>query len=356
MDANYQTLETANKAKLVTIGVPIYKRLEYLPSVLKMAASQDYPAVELIVSDNGQNGTKVEDIIAASHYSRPYRVRKNPATVKISAHFNQIINEASGEYYITLNDDDEISPTFVSELVRKMERHPEANLAMARQEIIDQNGVLLGKSKGKLPEILSGPDFIRAIWQTSEFGFQNVESFLTKTKLLRETGGYPEFANGNHSDDAAVIRLCLGSYVVLSSECTYRHRVHAGGFGWTASIEELASATRDFIQLLDNDPTIRQFAAAHHEEWRSLRQCLFQMSWETYLWRWRDIYRDRLSGLQWTMAAFAMPFLPGYYRQIAAAFRSAAKSRLKKLFTGRSEKRQGFFQREAKDNPTDTGS
>ena len=51
--------------KLVSIGVPIYKRLEYLPSILKMVYAQDYPSIELIISDNGQNGTKVREIIEA---------------------------------------------------------------------------------------------------------------------------------------------------------------------------------------------------------------------------------------------------------------------------------------------------
>lgn len=42
--------------KLVTIGVPIYERLQHLPRVLEIAASQDYSNIELLVSDNGENG------------------------------------------------------------------------------------------------------------------------------------------------------------------------------------------------------------------------------------------------------------------------------------------------------------
>jgi glycosyltransferase involved in cell wall biosynthesis len=334
--------------KLVTIGVPIYKRLEYLPNVLKMASAQEYPEVELIISDNGQNGTKVQEIIESAGYSRPCRVRQNPATVNISEHFNQIINEASGEYYLTLNDDDEISPDYVSELMRLLEKHREATVGLSRQETIDVNGAVIGRSKQDLPPVLSGPDFIRAVWKTREFGFRNVESFLTRTKLLRETGGYPEFANGNYSDDTAVIRCCLNNYVVLSSKCVYRHRVHEGGFGWKASMEDLAAATRDFIQLLDEDPTIRRFANKDRQEWRNLRRCLVEMSWLTYLWRWRDIYRDRLSTIQWIKAAFALPWLPRYLWQVAMAFRATTRAKIKTLLTGQSEKREDFFRRDAK--------
>ena len=133
--------------KLVSIGVPIYKRLEYLPSVLRMVGSQDYPAIELIVSDNGENGTKVQEIIQAEGYARPYRFRQNRSTVNMIPHYNQIIAEATGEYFVTLNDDDEISSNFVTELVHQLEQHPEATLAFARQEIINTAGEVIRKSK-----------------------------------------------------------------------------------------------------------------------------------------------------------------------------------------------------------------
>jgi glycosyltransferase involved in cell wall biosynthesis len=342
MSSNSSLLEPSKAPKLVTIGVPIYKRLEYLPSVLKMAASQDYPTLELLVSDNGVNGSTVRDIVQA-RYPRPYRFRQNAATVSISEHFNQIIHEASGEYFAILNDDDEISPNFVSELVHQLERHPEATLAMSRQEIIDKDGVILRKSKQELPEILSAPEFLRAIWETYEFDFQNVESFLTKTELLKKTGGYPLFTKGNHSDDAAVIRLSLGHQVVFGSTCTYRHRVHEGGFGWTVSVEDFAAATREFLDFLDGDPTVLKYAVAEPAQWAALKQLLVRMAWESYLWRWKDIYRHRLSGIRWVRAAFAMPYLPEYYRRVAHVLRNAAKSRLKGIFAHQPVKREGYY-------------
>ena len=203
------------RQKLVTIGVPFYKRLDYLPSVLRMVAAQDYPSIELIISANGENGTRVREIIEAN-YRGAYRFRENPSTVNMTVHFNQIIREASGEYFHLLNDDDEISPNFVSELVRQLELHPEASLAYARLEIINNEGVVIRKSNENLPTILSGPDFIRATWQRYEFNYQNVEGFITRTKLWQENGGYPVFTTGNHTDNASVIKLCLNHHVVFS--------------------------------------------------------------------------------------------------------------------------------------------
>src|SRR5262245_8367144 len=102
--------------KLVSIGIPVYTRLNFLSHVLKVVQAQDYPSIELIVSDNGMNGSKVQEIVN-SCYDRPYTFRQNSTPVSISTHFNQIVQEATGEYFVLLADDDEISWNYVSELV-----------------------------------------------------------------------------------------------------------------------------------------------------------------------------------------------------------------------------------------------
>jgi glycosyltransferase involved in cell wall biosynthesis len=62
-------------SKLVTVAVPVYKRLQYIPQVLEIIASQDYPNIELLISDNGMNGTAVQTLVNA-HYAKSYRFRQ----------------------------------------------------------------------------------------------------------------------------------------------------------------------------------------------------------------------------------------------------------------------------------------
>jgi glycosyltransferase involved in cell wall biosynthesis len=317
-------------AKLVTIGVPIYRRLEYLPHVLQIVASQDYPNIELLVSDNGPNGSKVSDIVQ-SQYPRPFRLRSNPASVDITSHFNQIIAAAAGDFFIMLNDDDEITPNYVSALVAQMERHPQASFAIARQEIIDKDGVLLRQSKSNFPDKLSGPDCIRAIWQTYDFGFECVESVLARTHFLKSCGGYPNFTKGNAIDNALLIKLCLLGDVTFSPDCAFRWRVHDGGFGWSVTAAELADASLQFMRWLDTDSTVREFAATNSQQWEPLKEALVRNEWITYHWRWRDIYRHRMSTVGWVQAAFAMPFIRPYYRRVFSVFLRAAKARARNI-------------------------
>ena len=310
---------------LVTIALPIWKRLEYLPHILKIIAGQDYPDIELIVSDNGENETRVHDLVKA-HYSRPFRFRQNPETVSISKHFNQILEVASGEYFALICDDDEISSNYISTLVQQLKNHPEVSVAYSRQEIVNDAGVVIRKSKDFPARILSGPEFIRGLWQTFEFGFEAIGTFVARTANVVECGGYPDFVRGSGIDNALITKLSLNSMVGLSPECVWRWRVHESGYGWSMSAKGLATAHIQFMRFLDTDPVMRKLTAVHPKEWKELRSLLIQNEWQTYFWRWRDIYKERLPWFEWAKAAFAMPFILPYVSKRGGYFSTGSEA------------------------------
>jgi len=315
--------------KLVTIGVPIYRRLEYIPQVLRIVAAQDYPNIELLISDNGVNGSKVHELVE-KHYSGRSRVRQNPSTVPMSIHFNQIIQEASGEYFVLLADDDEISSNYVSELVSLLERHPRASVAMALLETVDEAGKILGRSSEVMPEILSGPDFVRAIWGTHEFGYESVSTFLSRTAQLKARGGFPDFWKGRGNDDALTVKLCLDNFVCLTSRCVFRKRIYAASYGFSNSTRDLARGMNDFLQYLDSDPVMVRFAQDHPDAWSNTKRLLVDMIWKTYYSTWMQRDKTGLSRVQWAQAGFALPFIPAYYKAVALTLASTAWLTVKK--------------------------
>ena len=313
--------------KLVTIGIPVYRRLEYLPNVLKIVASQDYPEIELIVSDNGMNGSTVSELVK-QYYSGRGRSRQNPCTVSMSIHFNQIIHEASGEYFILLADDDEISSNYVSDLVALLERYPQASVALAVQETVDENGALLRKSSEIVPEILSGTDFVRAVWGTHEYGYESLSTFLARTANLVACGGYPDFWKGSGNDDALVVKLCLNNFVTLSSRCAFRKRYYDTSYGYSQTSQDLARGIKDFLTFIDTEPTLPPFACDHPSQWHATKHLLVKMAWTTYYLRWADIYKQRLGPLQWAKAGFALPFIPEYYRAMTKTLIATSVSKV----------------------------
>jgi glycosyltransferase involved in cell wall biosynthesis len=300
--------------KLVTVGIPVYKRLNYLPQALRSVHIQDYPNIELIVSDNGMNGAKITDIVDA-YYSRPYRFRQNAESVPVIPHFNQIINEATGEYFVLLSDDDEISPSYISELVNILEDNPQISIAFSRQEVIDQYGHIHSSSNENLPPVMSGEDFVRA-WCCYKLRFKCLLTFMSRTNEIKMCGGYPDFPKGFHSDNALPLKLCLNRYVAFSQRCTFRFRAHEASLEMSADYQEVAKASRQFLNFLDSDPNIVEFASRQSARWNQLKKYLIKLIWRTYFARWKGRYRKTLTPVQGIRAAFVLPFIPAYYRAV----------------------------------------
>jgi glycosyltransferase involved in cell wall biosynthesis len=295
--------------------------------------SQDYPDIELLVSDNGGDGTTVRDIVDRC-YGRPFRFRHNPVPVAITAHYNQLVQEASGDYFVLLADDDEISPNYVSDLVERIERHPEASVAISVQETMNEAGVTLRTSKKTMPALLSGADFVRAAWGTHQFHYESFSTLLARRRKILACGGYPDFWKGHANDDALLIKVCLDNYVVLSNECSFRKRFDEASHGYALPIGDLARGIRDFLGFLNSDPTINEYARLHPAEWSELNSILTRMAWKTYYFRWADMYRRRMSPVSWAKAAYALPYNPEYYKaataELIGALVSCAWSGVKK--------------------------
>ena len=319
--------------KVVTIGIPIYKRLEFIPNVLRTVAAQDYPHIDLLISDNGMNGNSVKRIVD-QHYTRPYRFRQNSETVSGSSHYNQLIENAAGEYVVILADDDEISPNFVSGLMQVFEKHPAASVALAREEILDFHGKVHWQSRDTVPEIMRGEDFIRSTWKTREYGYQSLCTFLAKTEKLKELGGFPEIWRASGDEDILMIKLVLGSSIGFNTRCAFRKRFFEESGGLAISLQDLARGMQEFLSTLDSDETISRYAAAHPREWKELRSYVAGNAWGIYYSRWANMYKERLSIREWLAGARALP-LSKYGRSvtttIAGACVSASLEQFKRL-------------------------
>ncbi len=302
-------------SKLVTIAVPVYKRLDYVVDALRSVAEQDYPHIELIVSDNGENGTKVREL-AERYYPRPFRFRQNPTTVPLPQHYNQLIDAATGEYFAFLDYDDMLSPNYVSDLVGILEARPDVAVALARVEVVDAAGAFLRTSSDRVPEFMSGPDFIRA-W--TEYGFESYSTVLGRTSYIKEDGGHPNIPGGTHTDDAILIKLCLRGSVAVSQRSRFRWRYSPVSFGWSLKCASLAEDTRVYLEFLDQDPAMRRFAAQDPEQWRELRPRLMRLGWQTYFERWEGMYSVDAPVLQWLKGAFALPYISEYYSKVRVA-------------------------------------
>lgn len=302
------------KIPLVTVGIPVYKRLRFLPEAVQSVAAQDYQNIELIVSDNGVNGTAVSELVG-QYYKRPYRFRQNPSTINATLHYNQIVHEATGDYVVLLGDDDEISPNFVSDLVGVVQRHPDISVAIPKQEQMDEEGRTFRSSSDSVPEFLSGEEFIKA-WCRGTYGWLTFSTVLMKTSEVRRCGGFFVIPTGNGDEDALLIKMALDHSIGVSARSMVRKRQYPTSLGYSCSYPELTDAVRHFIRFLDTDDILRDYAKRSQDQWRELRGLIVEMLWKVCYSRWKDLYRSRLSSLQWAAVSLSMPWIPAYYSTV----------------------------------------
>jgi glycosyltransferase involved in cell wall biosynthesis len=305
-------------APLVTIALPVYRRLDYVPQAIESVRAQDYPNVELLLSDNGPNGDQLP-AMAAKHYGRPHTFRRNQVSASFAVHWNQLIAAASGDYFVLLSDDDELSPNFVSSLLPLLERDGDVAAAIGQVETIDESGRRIARTDdGPLPpERMAGQALVRA-WSSHAYKFLCFTTILARTAELRALGGYPDFPSGNGVDNALLVKLAVGRSVAFAPGCTMRHRVYDTSFGKAASISTLAEDSRRFLRLLREDPHLRAYARAEPETWARVREDVAHMIRHTYLSRWKGMYRRRMGRAAWARAAFELPWDRGYYAGVLA--------------------------------------
>jgi glycosyltransferase involved in cell wall biosynthesis len=300
----------------VTIGVPLYKRFDYLPGVLVSLNSQDLADLDILISDNGENGPELRGLIDA-HLDRPYRFRRNESSVSIGEHFNQLLDAAQGEYFTLLSDDDEISSNFAAKLSEALDADRAIGLALPSVQVLDADGAAVERAdRGDAPPArMSGEEFVR-LWCETEFDFVCFVTTMVRTRDARDLGGYPRFEGGTAIDDSMVLKNTFGRQVAYVPEAEFRYRVYESSTGLALPPERLARDIREFLRFLDEDPVLRKFSEAEPEAWNRTKELATRLCWRTYRHRWRTMYRDRLDTASWIRAAFYMPPIPEYYRSV----------------------------------------
>ena len=122
-------MSAAVEYPLVSIGVPVRNGLPYIARAIEDVLAQDYPNIEIIVSDNGSTdatGTLMKEI--AQRDSR-VRVVSQEVTLTAFDNFEWLMRQSRGKYFLWAAHDDLRPTDYVSALVRHLEAHPEAVLA-----------------------------------------------------------------------------------------------------------------------------------------------------------------------------------------------------------------------------------
>jgi glycosyltransferase involved in cell wall biosynthesis len=141
---------------LVTIGLPTYNRALRLKRALDSAVGQDYPNLEIVVSDNASTDDTADLCARVSANDPRVRYIRQPVNRGMHENFRAVLADARGELFMWLGDDDWLDPGYVSACATFLRANPDHGLVAGFdryyvQDRVEREGprVTLEQSTGK---------------------------------------------------------------------------------------------------------------------------------------------------------------------------------------------------------------
>jgi glycosyltransferase involved in cell wall biosynthesis len=220
----------------------VYNAARYLRDALDSLLGQNYPNVELIVSDNASEDAT--EAICAAYAQRDPRLRyyRNEQNMGSVWNFNRVFQLARGEFFMWAAHDDLREPKYVSACVAALQSRPEAVLCCTGISFIDADGRTIQEPPsvvGIRPVGKTARDrlrqVVRAMHWTDIYSLARSDA-LRRTRGAISTWGY---------DVILQLELCLRGPVVLVPEPLFTFRRYhvktitelAGDLGTVGGIE-----------------------------------------------------------------------------------------------------------------------
>jgi glycosyltransferase involved in cell wall biosynthesis len=195
-----------SSAPLVTIGIPTYNGERYLAMSIDSLLRQDYPSIELVISDNCSTDRTAAIAQAYAQNSDRIRYVRQSRNLGVVANFNVLLSLARGTYFMWAADHDLWEPTLVSKCVAALEGDPAAVLAYPQSFLIDETGTVIEEMDDQIE--LEEPSALcrykRLIWRLDVC---NMIYGVARLDALVATGGFPDAFGPDHVVLARLVLL-----------------------------------------------------------------------------------------------------------------------------------------------------
>jgi glycosyltransferase involved in cell wall biosynthesis len=229
----------------VSIGIPTYNRADgYLRQALQSAMAQDYPSLEIIVSDNGSTDN-TEDFVKSQGDSR-IRYFRQAKNIDPNDNFNSCLRQAKGTYFLLLHDDDLIDPTFISACMAAAGGRTDIGIIRTGTRLIDQAGEVVSEDPNHT-DGMSLPDFFEA-WLTGRTALYFC-STIFNTQMLKAIGGFHS-PNNLFQDVVAEFALTAAAGHAEVSSILASYRRHEANRGDAVKVMAWCEDCRHLLDLM----------------------------------------------------------------------------------------------------------
>ena len=155
---------------MVDVGMPAYRRPEFISGAIESVLAQTHTAWRLVVSENGPGGGDVEAAVRAYGGDPRIRYEATGRNLGPAANWTRLIRAGNAPYVTVLQDDDAWDQGFLAARVAFLERHRSCAFVFSGERMMDGNGreIAVERTRG-LPELDVSEVLPEGVYQPEEF-------------------------------------------------------------------------------------------------------------------------------------------------------------------------------------------
>ncbi len=188
----------------ISICIPQYNRIAYLSKSLKQIEEQEYPDIEVIISDDRSEDNTVEVIEALQkHYKYPLVFSRNEINLGYDRNYRKCMELASGDYCLVIGNDDTIyeadSIRFLADFLMKND-YPELGFS----NFVEDNNRGIVVKRAMETEVLGSGKYV---------ALKNYSCFSFVGGLIYKKSTFEKYNTSKH-DGSIYAQMYLGCLMV----------------------------------------------------------------------------------------------------------------------------------------------
>ena len=204
---------------LVTLGVPVFRGQDLLPVILECLRTQTYSNLDVLISVDGGDEASAEACRPFLNDSR-FRMHVQPTRLGWAGNTDWTMRHRRGEFYIYQQHDDQVSPTYVADLVKAATKWPQASICYSEMKVSGlQNLMIRDKS-------LLGTPLSRALTHLERLDTSMFRGLMRGSALDGTSGLLVNDFDSFGSDHRLMTELAFAGEFRFVEGPTYFKRVH----------------------------------------------------------------------------------------------------------------------------------
>jgi hypothetical protein len=124
----------------VTVVVPVFNRLRLLKATVESLRSQTMQSVEFLLVDDESDSDTFEYLTSLPVSDKRFRIIRKPEGVARGGQTsrNWGLKQAAADVIMFFDSDDLLAPACIADRYNHMQRHPQADIVVGRQAILDE--------------------------------------------------------------------------------------------------------------------------------------------------------------------------------------------------------------------------